>query len=161
MKILKIIGKAPINIKLLLIGKISLVSCWLFFIVKLFLKDVVLYDSIINQTIAFIILIIGITFVVLSVLVLKEKTRIGLYDDNERVELKKNGIYKISRNPMYIGFDLLCIASVVYSINIINLMLCLIAMIIHHKIILAEEKYLKNILKKEWDIYCNQTRRYI
>ena len=60
----------------------------------------------------------------------------------DNTELKTNGIYSLSRNPMYLGFNLLTISSVIYTLNFVVIILGIYSIIIYHLIILGEEKYL-------------------
>lgn len=110
--------------------------------------------------------IITIVLVVLSFIIfffsffsLGNSLRIGL--PNEQTKLKINGIYKFSRNPIYVAFYLLAIASVIYVFNPIIIIFAIIGMYIHHKIVIAEEVFLQQKFKEEYTDYVKKVRRYI
>jgi protein-S-isoprenylcysteine O-methyltransferase Ste14 len=79
----------------------------------------------------------------------------------EKTILKTNGIYRFSRNPMYFGFNLLTIASMLYWININVIILGIYSIIIYHLIILGEEKFLEERFGDEYFSYKKIVRRYI
>ncbi len=79
---------------------------------------------------------------------------------NSQETLSTNGVFKYSRNPVYIAYHLLFI-----SMLFINPLLFAIPYIFFaiafHFLILQEEKFLKKQFKEEYRRYCNNTRRYI
>jgi protein-S-isoprenylcysteine O-methyltransferase Ste14 len=62
---------------------------------------------------------------------------------------------------MLFGLYLMALGSAVYVQNPINWMLVIIALAIHHKIILAEEVFMGNRFGEQWIEYRNKVRRYI
>ena len=50
--------------------------------------------------------IAGVTFFLLSITVMRTNWRAG-YDERQNTALVSNGVYRISRNPAFVGFDLL------------------------------------------------------
>lgn len=85
--------------------------------------------------------------------------RIG--SPKESTSLKTNGLFKFSRNPMYIGVYATILASVLYTLNPIVLFIGIFVVVVHHKIIISEEHYLLNIFGKDYRDYCNLVRRYL
>lgn len=79
---------------------------------------------------------------------------------NSQNNLTTNGIFKISRNPVYLSYHLLFLSMLFYSWKLF-LPLYLLFAIIFHLLILEEEKYLKARFGNEYTNYCNNTRRYI
>ncbi len=63
-----------------------------------------------------------------------------------------NGIYKISRNPVFVGFDLMYIGICLLYCNFLTIAFSLFDIIMLHFQILKEEKYI---------IYKNKVFRYI
>jgi len=72
--------------------------------------------------------LIGLLFTVISLINPGKSTTLGLPSKN--TVFKTNGIYKISQNPMYIGFNCLTLASMLYTLNITVILLGVYSMII-------------------------------
>ncbi len=53
------------------------------------------------------------------------------------------------------------LASCLYVLNPGIWTAAIIITIIHHKIVLKEEKFLKDILPTEWNVYSTKVRRYL
>lgn len=85
-------------------------------------------------------------------------THIGL--PSGKHELRTSGIYKISRNPMYASFIFLNTATFLFLPSILLLIVMLYGMIVHHFIILGEEKYLENVFGDEYRHYKSRVSRY-
>ena len=86
-------------------------------------------------------------------------THIGL--PSGKLELRTVGIYKISRNPMYASFIFLNTATFLFLPSILLLVIMLYGMIVHHFIILGEEKFLQNEFGNEYLKYKKQVPRYL
>jgi protein-S-isoprenylcysteine O-methyltransferase Ste14 len=85
-------------------------------------------------------------------------THIGL--PTEKHELRTGGIYRISRNPMYSSFFFLNTATFLYLPSIILLAVIIYGMIVHHFIILSEEKYLEKEFGQAYLNYKKLVPRY-
>lgn len=85
-------------------------------------------------------------------------THVGL--PTERHQLKTGGIYKISRNPMYFSFLFLNTATFLYLPSLLLLLIMLYGMVVHHFIILSEEKYLEREFGAQYQNYKSRVRRY-
>jgi protein-S-isoprenylcysteine O-methyltransferase Ste14 len=70
-----------------------------------------------------------------------------------------SGIYRFSRNPIYLSAFVIMAASLVYAFSWVNLVATVIAVILHHRIILVEEKFLAGRFK-DFVGYRNRVRRY-
>jgi protein-S-isoprenylcysteine O-methyltransferase Ste14 len=75
--------------------------------------------------------------------------------------LKTDGIFRFSRNPLYLGFILLIVSSCLITPNPINFAAAIIAIAFHHRIILREEDYLILKLGDEYHDYMKVTGRYL
>lgn len=157
---MKTIGKPTINPVIFYSGKISGYITWI--ILLGYFLNVIPRSGVQNiylQWFSIFILVIGLIIVIISLVNLGKSTRLGLPTEN--TTLKTNGIYRFSRNPMYFGFNLLTIASMVYCINIVLLILGTYSMITYHLIILGEEKFLGERFGDEYFRYKKKVRRYI
>ncbi len=109
---------------------------------------------------------IGITLLFLSAISfswafinLGTSLKVGL-PDHETV-LKTDGIYKVSRNPIYLSVYMLCIGSCLYFPEPGNIAVAAYAIYFHHRIILAEEKFLEERFGEAWRNYTKKVRRYL
>ena len=75
--------------------------------------------------------------------------------------LQTDGIYKISRNPLYLGFFMIIVASWLSALNPLNIGAGGIAIVIHHVIILKEERFLIAKNGSEYLAYMKKTGRYL
>lgn len=75
--------------------------------------------------------------------------------------INMNGIYKISRNPMYIGYFMYFLGCVILTHSIVLLLSLLVFQISTHWIILSEERWCINNFGSEYKNYMNKVRRYI
>lgn len=157
---MELIGKSPINPLLFYTGKISGYITWIVFIYTI-IRDGFGINIVLNfkEIVAFSLFILGLIFSIISISNIGSSIRLGLPSEN--TVLKSNGIYRISRNPMYVGFGLFTISSMVYSMNYIIIALGLFSLIVYHLIIKSEEKFLLNRFGNDYEIYRENVRRYL
>lgn len=86
-------------------------------------------------------------------------TNIGL--PSRKHELRTSGIYRISRNPMYASFIFLNTATFLFLPSILLLVIMIYGMVVHHFIILGEEKYLDKEFGDEYKTYKSKVPRYV
>jgi protein-S-isoprenylcysteine O-methyltransferase Ste14 len=155
-----LIGKTPIHPILFYSGKMMGYLTWIILLLMIFDVDLINRISFnYNDSLAFVVLFIGLVFIVFSLIHLGSSTRLGLPTDE--TVFKTNGLYRISRNPMYVGFNLLTIASMIYTLHWGVILLGLYSMVIYHLIILGEERFLMNRFGEEYLTYKNKIRRYL
>jgi protein-S-isoprenylcysteine O-methyltransferase Ste14 len=90
---------------------------------------------------------------------LGESFRIG--SPKERTSLQVNGLFKISRNPMYLGVYGTLLASVLFTLNPFLFFIGIFVAAVHHKIVLAEEQHMRKVFGEEYAEYCHHVRRYL
>lgn len=100
----------------------------------------------------------GVVVLVISFWRLGANLRMGI--PREETALVTSGIYRISRNPIYLGLDCLMLASLIYAFSLLNLVAVLEAVLLHHRIILAEEKFLGERFQ-DYEAYRASVPRYI
>jgi len=103
---------------------------------------------------------IGVIFFAISIITMRNNWRAG-FDNNQNTSLVTNSIYKISRNPAFVGFDLLYIGCTFAYPNIIMIVITVIALIAFHIQILGEEKFCADKFGQEYVDYKNKVRRYL
>lgn len=79
----------------------------------------------------------------------------------EQSGINTNGIYKISRNPMYIGYFIYFASCVMLTHSMLLLISLLVFQISAHWIILSEERWCINKFGAEYINYMNKVKRYI
>jgi len=157
---MEIIGKPTINPILFYSGKISGYVTWLLFVGSMFGEYII--PSSHNQIlriIAYVLYGSGLILFILSSIGLGKSIRLGI--PRVKTTLKTYGIYKISRNPMYLGFDILTLASIIGTQNILFFILGMYSIVIYHLLILGEERYLKSQYGEEYKKYIEKVRRYL
>ncbi len=73
----------------------------------------------------------------------------------------KNGIYRLSRNPMYLAYFICFLGMCLLTRSLTLLGIVLIFQVSAHWIILAEERWCIERFGEEYIEYMNQVRRYI
>ena len=86
-------------------------------------------------------------------------THIGL--PSGKHELRTSGIYGISRNPMYASFIFLNTAAFLFLPSLLLLGIMIYGMIVHHYIILGEEKFLEKEFGESYLKYKARVPRYL
>ena len=117
-----------------------------------------------NQTLtSILILLIGILILIIPISkFIKSKTTIDPIKFKKVNKLVTSGIYKYSRNPMYLGLLLIVISSSIFYLNIYSVTT---PMIFYYWInrfqIKREEIFLTEKFGKEYLLYMTRTRRWI
>ena len=112
-----------------------------------------------NHQIARVIGFIGLIFIIISLINLGKSVRVGL--PSEKTIFKTQGIYKISRNPMYVGLHLVTLSSMIFSLNWIIIVMGIYSIVVYHFIIKGEENFLKKRFGEAFVEYQKRVRRYL
>lgn len=148
-------------------GKFLLFGVWALFallaifpeyrnIVPLLIQD---YTPEVQKLLAAVFLIPANLIIVPAYLSMGLITNIGL--PTGKHELRTTGIYKFSRNPMYASFIFLNTATFLFLPSILLLFVMIYGMVVHHFIILGEEKYLDREFGDEYRKYLSRVPRYL
>lgn len=104
---------------------------------------------------------IGVVVFIISVLTMRDSWRAGVSETDE-TELITGGIYQISRNPAFLGFDFVYIGIVLMFFNWGLLFASVCAMImLHLQIINVEEDFLMRTFGDEYINYQKRVNRYL
>lgn len=137
------------------------IATMLVFIIELF--SIVFNKQNLSEVIRWIgvvVSLIGVIMFILTVITMKDSWRAGV-PVGETTKLVTKGVFKISRNPAFLGFDLLYVGILLMFFNYYLLGITIIAIIMFHlQIVFVEEKYLTQIFGKEYTEYKNQVNRY-
>ncbi len=153
-------GKATIHPQFFYTGKISGYVSWIFYFLSIFnifiiSRQPIDYLKILSHGFT----LIGLIIVFISLINLGGSTRLGL--PSEKTYLKTKGLYRFSRNPIYLGFNLFTLSSMIFTYNIIIAILGIYSIVIYHFIIIGEEKFLEKRFGNEYIEYKKKVRRYI
>ena len=95
-----------------------------------------------------------------SVICMRDSWRAGI-PDSDKTELVTTGIYKFSRNPAFLGFDLQYIGVMLIYFNPLTAVFSAFAIVMLHLQILQEERYLLSAFGEPYQQYKNRVFRYL
>lgn len=102
--------------------------------------------------------VISVFFFAAATITMKTSWRVGIPE--EKTALITNGIYKWSRNPAFVGFDLLYISMCLMFFNIPFMLVTIWAAVMLHLQILQEEAHMHKMFGDEYEQYKKHTLRY-
>ena len=106
-------------------------------------------------------IVIGVLAVVIfamATITMKSSWRVGIPE--EKTTLIKDGIYRFSRNPAFVGFNLLYLSICLMFFNIPLAIISLWAGVMLHLQILQEEEHMQKMFGEEYTEYGKYTYRY-
>jgi protein-S-isoprenylcysteine O-methyltransferase Ste14 len=139
--------------------KVSTYTVAYFQIVSIKSRKVLFMDTN-TEYIGLLIGFIGVIVFIIAIITMGDSWRAGI-DTSQKTIIVKTGIYKYSRNPAFLGFDLLYIGVAIAFPNIFLICTSSMTVIMLHFQILQEEKYLPDIFGDEYKSYRSYTPRYI
>lgn len=101
----------------------------------------------------------GTGILIASMSTMKTSWRVGI-DFTQNESLITTGIYRFSRNPAFVGFDIFYIG---FALTFCSIELCILSLssiLLLHFQILQEESYLPMLFGKEYEEYKKKTPRY-
>ena len=101
----------------------------------------------------------GFAFLYLGRFKMGDSFRLGT--PKEDTSLKTDGLFRVSRNPMYVGVYATIVASSLYTLNPVVILLGAFVVAVHHAIVLEEEKHMHRVFGREYPAYCSRVRRYV
>ncbi|MBQ8687300.1 MAG: isoprenylcysteine carboxylmethyltransferase family protein [Ruminococcus sp.] len=104
--------------------------------------------------------IAGIAVFGTAVWTMRDSWRAGIPTE-DKTEMVTEGIYSISRNPAFLGFDLIFLGLVLMFFSFWHLFFALFAGVMLHLQILQEEKHLAAVFGEPYEAYRRQTGRYL
>ncbi len=103
---------------------------------------------------------IGDLIFLISVLCMEDSWRAGI-PEKDTTALVTDGIYRYSRNPAFLGFDLQYIGVLLMFCNLLTGMFTAFAIVMLHLQILQEERHLSATFGAEYQAYRRQVLRYL
>ena len=113
--------------------------------------------------IGILLLILGLAVLIFAVrLFRKDKTTVNPLSPEQATKLVTDGIFKYSRNPMYLGMALI-LCSIAVFFNLIGgiILAALFCFYITKFQIIPEERAMSNLFSQDFDKYKEATRRWI
>lgn len=105
--------------------------------------------------------VLGTVTFIAAVRAMRDSWRAGV-SETDKTELVTNGIYQISRNPAFLGFDLLYIGILLMFFNWILCVITVFAVIMFHlQIVNVEEDFLIVTFGEEYLQYRKKVCRYL
>lgn len=83
------------------------------------------------------------------------------YNEKQNTELVTTGIYRFSRNPAFVAFDLLYLGLAVVFPNMFMIAAVLVALVLFDRQIRGEEAYLMSTFAENYRQYQSEVRRYL
>ncbi len=119
-----------------------------------------LYKSFRISILGLAITLIGVLFFILAMVFMKTSWRVGI-DKSTKTSLVTSGLYRFSRNPAFVGMDLMFLGTAITHVNLMTVIVALLVVVGIHLQILQEEKHMKEVFKNEYNEYVNKTPRYL
>ncbi|MDP1622052.1 MAG: isoprenylcysteine carboxylmethyltransferase family protein [Bacteroidales bacterium] len=141
-------------------GKIAIITSWTLFVLKA-ISPGLGYVNIPTglSWVAVGLLYFGVIILTMALLKLGKSLRVGL--PGKGTKLCTTGIYRISRNPIYLGVHIIAVASCIYFPDLINVTFTIYGIFMHHRIIKQEERFLAERFGTDWLIYSAKVSRYV
>lgn len=95
-----------------------------------------------------------------AVYCMRDSWRAGIAEQ-EQTELITGGIYSVSRNPAFLGFDLMYLGLLLMFFNSVLLVLSVAGIVLMHLQILQEEQHLTRVFGKRYQEYMARVGRYL
>ena len=151
-------GRTPIARPLFLTGKLSMGVLWAMALLAAAGAVRAGGSATWMQTVGAILFMAGCGLALAAFSAMGDENRFGLPYGNCR--LKTDGLYAWARHPMYTGFYLMSAGAFFYAFNVFTGVILLLSVGIHHRIALAEERFMAGYFGKEWRVYTEAVPRY-
>ncbi len=153
-------GQAPINRTLFYASKYSILVLWGAMVLQSWGIRISMVDvPRALQLIALAFWVAGFAFLYIGRFKMGDSFRLGTAREDTR--LKTDGLFSLSRNPMYVGVYATIIAASLYTLNPVVILPGAFVAAVHHSIVLAEENHMQTVFGREYGEYCSRVKRYI
>ncbi|ETT72158.1 putative protein-S-isoprenylcysteine methyltransferase [Paenibacillus sp. FSL R7-277] len=103
---------------------------------------------------------IGCAVFILAMAAMSTSWRVGI-DKSTTTRLVTRGVYKVSRNAAFVGFDLMFAGLYLMYPSWLTLVILVLNVAAIHLLILQEEKHLRLVFGEEYRSYSSRTPRYL
>jgi protein-S-isoprenylcysteine O-methyltransferase Ste14 len=153
-------GDPPIGRRIFYISKYSILLVWGAAVLHSWGVNLAILK--IPETIhwiAAIIWMVGFTLLLLGRFGMGNSFRIG--SPRENTDLVISGLFRFSRNPMYLGVYATLTGAILYTQNPAVFVIGIFIIAVHHRIVLAEEDFMRKMFGQAYSDYCCRVRRYL
>ena len=106
-------------------------------------------------------IMIGVAVALTGVITFK-RARVAVYPNRPASELVTHGLFRVSRNPMYLGMIIAYVGGVVVTGIVWALILLpLVLMVLYATVIRHEERHLHERFPDAYAAYCREVRRWL
>ncbi len=102
----------------------------------------------------------GVLIFITAMISMKTSWRVGI-DKSTQTKLITTSIYRYSRNPAFVGFDLMFIGVAAIYPGLVTALVAIVNIVAIHNLTLKEEMHLKSTFGDSYIKYMKQTARYI
>jgi len=153
-------GEPPIDKNLFLSSKLAMIIPWALMIFQSFGVNVSMVKGPgLLRPISLVLWASGFALAIVGRIGLGNSFRVGRPKESTR--LRVDGLYRFSRNPMYLGLYATLAASALYARQPVGWLAAAFVVAVHHRIVLAEEENLRDAFGDEYRDYCRRVRRYL
>ncbi len=121
---------------------------------------ITIYDNLQLDLFGIVITSMGVVLFIVAMISMKTSWRVGI-DKSSKTTLVKLGIYKYSRNPAFVGMDLMFMGTTFTYNNLITIGITIVIALGLHLQILQEEKHMAEMLGEQYYEYVKHTPRYL
>lgn len=104
--------------------------------------------------------LLAFVWIIVAQFQMKNSWRIGI-DYNDKTELIDSGLFRISRNPIFLGVILSYIGTFLIIPNLLSFCIMVLTIVILQVQVRLEEEFLIKIHGDEYNLYKNKVRRWI
>jgi protein-S-isoprenylcysteine O-methyltransferase Ste14 len=142
---------------------VALIGILLIFLSKDYILILYLHPYLQN-TLSILFLVIGFVIILSATKEFKKsKTTVNPMKPETSTSLVTSGIFKYTRNPMYLGLSSILLASCFYFSSLLGIIVYVPFFILYITVfqIIPEEEVMKSLFNDEYLDYCSKVRRWI
>lgn len=107
-------------------------------------------------------LVVAALSLILWALATFRRHRTGIYPNQPASRIVRDGPYRLTRNPMYVGMTLLYLGGAALVNSLLPpAVLPLVLFVLSKLVIAREERYLGSVFTEEYAAYCRDVRRWL
>ena len=121
--------------------------------------NIQLIDSVVAKVIGVVLITVGLIIFLLAYVSFGDSWRVG-FDVKSPGALVTTGVFRYSRNPIYLFLDLWFLGTFLINGRLVFLIFAVLTAVVVHWQIFQEEAFLLRLYGKPYEDYCARTRRY-